>query len=199
MKNILILILFLFASCNKAQDQYNLKSIELNDQAIKRMRQGMMSSGKEKEDYYNKALKLFNEAIEIDSSFINSYDNKVSILVDLKRYTEAIDVLELKLMRQPDLAEGYFFLGLLYESINDTVNAYKFYNKSIDIFEERISQGKMIEANEINLACSYIMINEEEKGNRLLEKYLPDEKYGFTAKILYKKKREEIIHSILQN
>jgi len=199
MKETLIIILFLFTSCNNIKDQFNPKSVELNNQAIKMMQQGMMSDGREKEEYYSKALNLFDKAIEIDSSLINSYDNKINILVDLSRYNEAIEVLDLKLIRQPDLAEGYFLLGLLFEAISDTVNGYKFYNKSIDLFEERISQGKMVEVNEINLAGSYIMINEEEKGNKLLEKYLSDEKYGFTAEILYKSKREEIINQTLQN
>jgi tetratricopeptide (TPR) repeat protein len=171
--------------------------MELNNQAINIMQQGMLESGKEKEKYYNEALNLFNEAIEIDSSIINSYDNKINILVDMKRYTEAIEVLELKLIREPDLAEGYFFLGLLSEAINDTISAYELYNKSIDIYEDRISQGKMIEANEINLALSYLFIDDEEKANELFQKYLLDEKYGTTVEIVYGKKKEELLKEML--
>jgi len=189
MKNIYVLfIIILLSSCN-SKKEFNSTSIQLNNEAMEKI----------KTEDYTSALNLLNESIKLDSTYYIAYNNKIGIVVRMRRYDEAITTSKLLLLHKPDLAESHFFLGMLYDIKEDTIQARQSYENAIRIFNNRIAKGEMIAENEINLAGAYIMINEEEKGNKLLEKYLSDKKYGIPSEILYKKKRDQILNQIFKD
>lgn len=134
MKYILILlVIILFASCSPKK-KFNTKSIQLNNEAVEKV----------KTQDYTSALNLLNQSIKLDSSYYLAYVNEVSILVDLKRYNEAIVTNKLLLRHKPDLAEGRFSLGMLYDIAGDTISAKQSYMEAIQLYQDRIAEGKMI-------------------------------------------------------
>jgi len=188
MKNIFLIVsLFLFISCDNGKNEFNPKSVALNNEAVDKL----------KVEDYQPALNLFDEAIQLDSSYYIAYNNKVTALVQLERYNDAIVTNKLSLNQKPDLAEGHLFLGMLLENEGDSIKAKESYKKAIQIFEERISKDKMVESNELNLSVAYLFIGEDEKAKTLFEKLKENKKYNETVNFFYKSNKEEIIKQLL--
>lgn len=185
--NIFFLGLCIFSA--NAQNHFNQNAIELNN----------LGSEKIKVQQYIDAIIFFDRAIELDSTYYIAYNNKITALVGLKKIAEAINVNKLSIKQKPDLAEGHFFLGVLYDYIGDSTSARNSYNNSIYYYKERISNNINIESNEINLAMAYKFIGESEKSAKLFEKYLSDDKNNFTARILYDSSKQDFINSIFNN
>ncbi len=78
-----------------------------------------------------KAILLLNKATAIDSNCFEAYWNKSALLMDLKRYSEAIvagkQMIRLN-TKNPDL---YPSVGIGYELIGDSVSAAYYYQESI--------------------------------------------------------------------
>jgi len=164
-KLIIISFLILFASCS-SKKEFNEKSIQLNNEASEKIRT---------EDYVS-ALNLLNESIKLDSSYYTAYDNKIVLLLQLNKYDEAIKTNKLLLNHEPDLAESHFFLGMLYDIQGDSIKAIHSYKNAIRIYKNRITKGKMVEANELNLALAYKLVGDKEQANKLFNKLMIDSK-----------------------
>mgnify|MGYP001259515950 CR=1 FL=1 len=185
----LIFSIFLFTifSCNKAQDSFNSKSIELNNLAVEKMKM---------EDYKN-ALALFDEAIFLDSTYYAAYNNKVNCLATIKDFNEAIRINRLSLKIKPDLAEGHFFLGMLLEHNGDSIQATNSYNESIKLFENRILKGKSVETNKLNLATSYLFIGQTEKADSIFKQLKENKMLYETINLLQNSSKEDLLKQFL--
>jgi len=155
----LIILISILQSCNTQdkKNEYNPKAIELNDEAVK-YTQALND---------DKALILYDKAIELDETYYTPHSNKMSIYLKRKQFDKAIYESEMMIKKKPDLAEGWVFAGILNDRQGNTEKAKKYYEKSIEIFSKRIVNSNkidMISANRLNRAFSYILLDQEEKG-----------------------------------
>ncbi|MCB0762665.1 MAG: tetratricopeptide repeat protein [Flavobacteriales bacterium] len=167
-----LIFISILQSCN-GQDkkpEYNPKAIEMNNKAVQYAQTF-------KED---SALILYDKAIELDDTYYLPHSNKISIYVERKQFDKAVYESEMVIKKKPDLAEGWVFAGMLYDRQGETEKAKKYYEKSIEIFNDRIAnpdKTDMISANRLNRAFSYILLGQEEKGKAemtLLKKEEPE-------------------------
>ncbi len=73
------------------------------------------------------------------------------------------------MMKEADLAEGWFITGLLHDYLGNSSKAHSCYIKSVEIFDRRIinpDKHEQIEANKLNRAISLIFIVDREKEGR---------------------------------
>lgn len=122
---------------------------------------------------YDSALFYLDKAISIDSTYYTAYGNKCGVYCALKDFQKALTESQKAIAVKPDLAEGWTFAGMLYDKLGDTLNAIKCYRKSIELFDERISnpaKQKFLEANKLNRALSLILMGQEETGRSELKK-----------------------------
>ena len=165
-------ILLILSSCNgQKKGVYNAKAIELNNKAVDFI----------KRKQYDSALTNLDKSIIIDSTYYLAYSNKVTVYCTLKNFKAALLVTEKEVEVNPDLVEGWTFAGMLNDKLGDTLNALKYYKKSIEIYNQHISdpdKQKFLKSNELNRAISYILIGQKEKGlneiKRLNELYPSD-------------------------
>ena len=162
---ILVYVLLLFGSCDgqKNKDVYNPKAIQLNNKAIEFL----------KTQQYDSALTYLDKSIKIDTSYYLAYGNKSTVYCTLKDFKEALIVTEKEIEVKPDLAEGWTFAGMLNDKLGDTLNAVKYYKRSIEIYNERIlnpDKQKYLKANEINRALSYVLMGQEQIGINEIKK-----------------------------
>lgn len=181
----------IFQSC-KGQDKklgYNSKAIEMNNKAVKYTQTF-------KED---SALILYDKAIELDETYYVPHSNKINIYVSKKQFDKAVYESEMVIKKKPDLAEGWVFAGMLYDRQGETEKARKYYEKSIEIFDDRIANpGKeeMILANRLNRAFSYILLGQVEKGKTELTLLKQEEPENFMIDEFLKISKEDYLNRI---
>lgn len=186
-----LIFMTIFQSCS-GQDMkpdYNPKAIELNNKAVKYAQTF-------KED---SALILYDMAIELDETYYLPHSNKINIYVSRKQFDKAVYESEMVIKKKPDLAEGWVFAGMLYDRQGDREKAKKYYEKSIDIFNNRIenpAKANMISANRLNRAFSYILLGQEEKGKAEMTLLKQEEHENIMIDEFLKISKEEYINQI---
>lgn len=186
-----LIFMTIFQSCS-GQDKkpdYNPKAIELNNKAVKYAQTF-------KED---SALILYDMAIELDETYYLPHSNKINIYVSRKQFDKAVYESEMVIKKKPDLAEGWVFAGMLYDRQGDREKAKKYYEKSIDIFNNRIenpAKANMISANRLNRAFSYILLGQEEKGKAEMTLLKQEEHENIMIDEFLKISKEEYINQI---
>ena len=194
-KNLILLItsIFILASCknNKIENQeYNPDAVELNDK-------GVTLSLNFKND---SALILFDQAIAIDSTYYLPHSNKIGIYLLKKDYEQTISECEKVIKLKPNLAEVWFFAGLLYEHKGNHEKALRYYNISIQIFTERINDPSKLDdigVNKLNRALSKKFIGDKS--------YLDDfnelskiEKYAEIVSRFSDQSKDEIMNELIK-
>ena len=133
MKGLLTILLissYLFYGCkenkiiNKKANEFNLLATKLRIKSI--------------EYYGDSALVLYDKAISADKSWHIPHTNKATIYVFKKNFKKALIEMELCLLKKPDLAEAWFYAGMLYEKFNEPIKAKKYYIKSVEIYNTQI-------------------------------------------------------------
>lgn len=125
------LILLIVASAAVGCDTDSDKAILLNNKATEvRMKFDEFSN--------DSALIIYDKAIELDNSYYLPHSNKASIYIEEKSYKKALIEMELCLLKKTDLAEAWFFTGMLYDKFKFSNKAKKYYSKSIELFNLRI-------------------------------------------------------------
>jgi tetratricopeptide (TPR) repeat protein len=188
------LIWILFASCSgqNNKDIYNHKAIELNNRATELLQRGNIDS----------ALILFDKSVAVDETYFMPHSNKVGIYITKKEFDKALFEIEMVIKKKPDLAEGWTMAGMLSEGLGDTLVAKKYYNKSVEIFDERILNPEKVEqiiANRMNRAISLILLGQEKVGKEELRKLKvekPD--YKFIDELI-KKNKQDFISETFKN
>lgn len=117
------IILFFFVgalvSCNSHnQDKISSKNyVELAEQLL-RQNKKYGENDTTADSALLKAIAFLDKAVELDSTNIQAYQDKIMILTILgNRNSEIITTLQKLLKLKPDFAEGYMQLGLIYENL----------------------------------------------------------------------------------
>ncbi len=159
----LILILLVSCSGKGKKEVYNPKAIELNNRGIGWMKISNPDS----------ALILFDKAIAMDKTYYMPHSNKIGIYISKKEFDKALVESEMVVQIKPDLAEAWNFTGMLHEGLGDSVAAKKCYQKSIELFDQRISDSKnkeQIYASRLQRAFCLILLGKEREGREEMKK-----------------------------
>lgn len=189
-----ILTFTIFFSCTRQIENadYDLKAIELNNKAGEYYQIGE----------YDSALYYFDKAIELDENYYLPHSNKVNIYLSRKDYKEALIESELILKKKPDLAEGWIFTGMLYDFLGDTMKAKSYYKKSIEIYDQRISnpdRKQDLESNRLNRALSLILIGKEKEGKEEFKKLKSENPDNIMIGEFLKINKQDYIRQIIGN
>lgn len=195
--NVLVLIVILaiiaLISCENKEKQipeYNARAIELNNKASI-----FLQNFKE-----DSALILYDEAIKIDKSYYLPHSNKATIYLRMKKYAKALYESEMVIEKRADLAEGWFFAGLLNEHQGNSEKAFAYYRKSIQIFSKRIENAESEEVmnmNKLNLALSKKFIGDDSYIEDL-EELEKNESYKLFASSFRNQTRQEIMDELIK-
>jgi len=80
-----------------------------------------------------KALSLFNDAVQKDYYFLDGYIEKAAVLYDLKRFPEAVKTLNLALTISPKFADAWYWLGKCQEALGEKDGARLNYQKALGL------------------------------------------------------------------
>lgn len=81
---------------------------------------------------YQEALKFFNKALELDSTFSKAHYMKGLTLKKLRKYNEAIAAYQAAIRHDPTYDEAYFALGKIYSAIGKVDDAIATYQKAVE-------------------------------------------------------------------
>ena len=84
---------------------------------------------------FSDAIKLFNQAISIDSNNFSSYSKKYFLEFSLGQFGDAEKTLANLIMFRPDSAELYAHAGFLQEFKHDTIESKKSFAKSVLLYK----------------------------------------------------------------
>lgn len=127
-----IFVSLIICSCQQhsteKQEHSALDAKALNDSAI-------ALSMKAKEDRIIKALKLLDQAIEMDSTYYIAYWNKLTFLQDLGRTDEIRQTFQKFERQYPFDPRVKMRAGIFYENTGDSVTGYKKYTEAYQLYE----------------------------------------------------------------
>jgi tetratricopeptide (TPR) repeat protein len=190
----LLILITILQSC-KGQDKkpdYNPKAIEFNDKAVQLMQRME----------YDSALFLFNKAIEIDKNYYLPYSNMTGIYLSRKQFDKALLASDKVVEIKPDLAEGWTFAGMLYDRQGDSLTAKKYYNKSIEIYDNRINNPEKkndLTVNRLNRAVSLILLGQEVEGKNELRKLKTENPDDLMIDEFLKMNKQDYIRQLINN
>jgi tetratricopeptide (TPR) repeat protein len=114
-----------------------------------------------------------------------------------KALTESDKVVELN----PELAEGWAFAGTLHEKQGDIETAMKYYKKSIQVFDQRISDPEKkdrIRANRLSRAFSLVLLGKENEGKEEMRKLKAEKPNDLMVDELLKMSKKEYMDEMFQ-
>ncbi len=83
-------------------------------------------------------LSQLDKAIQTDSTFTQAYKDKALVLASEKDYGGAIEILRTGYPHKTSDFQFLVFTGFLYQKQTDTIQAYQFYRKAINVCDEQI-------------------------------------------------------------
>ena len=198
-KFLLILLLTLIYSCHcKGQEiKFNPKALDLDNKATDLVMKGKLDS----------ALLLLDKAIQADSTYYPAYGLKASIYSQKHLPDSEIVQLENELKLKPDFAEVLCSLGMCYDKKGDSLTAFKCYNKSIELFNQRIlypdktKKTDYTRANRLNRAVTKILTGQVKQGQdelQELKKEDPDNIDSYIINSLINKSRQEVLEELMK-
>lgn len=188
----LIWILLVSCSGQAKKKTYNAKAVELNNRGLQFMRSANNDS----------ALILFDKAIAIDKTYYLPHSNKALMYLNSREYDKALTESEKAILANPDLAEGWAFAGTLHEKMGDSETAMKYYKKSIEIYDKRISdpeKKERIQANRVSRAFSLILLGQEKEGKDELRKLKAEKPNDIVIDELLKITKQEYMDQMFSN
>jgi tetratricopeptide (TPR) repeat protein len=78
-----------------------------------------------------KAIALFDEALQLDYTFMFAYREKGMTLYNMGKYAGAIQVLDKGTKLQNSFTEGYYWMGRCYEKLGNTAEAIEKYKAAV--------------------------------------------------------------------
>jgi tetratricopeptide (TPR) repeat protein len=182
---ILSILMFLFLLACNSTTRNNEKAIELNDKGVTFMM-----------DFQNdSAIVYFENAIKLDPNLKSAHHNLRSLYATEGLIEKAIVVSEKYLKVEPELAEIWVGTGMFYDKTNDSLKARNYYQKGIEIFTKRLDNNEddNFQSNRLNRALAYILIGNEELGQKEIKEILVENPDNETAKMFEDLSREEIL------
>ncbi|MBX9850255.1 MAG: hypothetical protein K2X86_00680 [Cytophagaceae bacterium] len=144
----------------------------LNSKAIQ-----IIEAGKENGDTTSSLLKadsILSIAMSLDSMQVQTYINKAKTLCNLKKYDEAISVIEKLKSLKENYAEAYAFQGFVYETIGEKEKALKEYSASYNAYEKRIEKKKDNLYDRVNKVIMLMFLYKENEAKEEMAKTLND-------------------------
>ncbi len=123
----------------------------LNDTAVQLLTQLHYDVNLNPEEYVavqERARKLLETVIRKDPKYGLPYSNLAALYLDRKDTLKALEMMELRVKVDPDLAEGWQILGFYKDLMGDSTEAYKAYKVALSKFEDRLALGKRYERRE---------------------------------------------------
>lgn len=150
----------IFTACNNStsSEAPNPRddSKKLNDMAM-----NMQMSAKDSNDLLG-ALYYLDQAIQIDSSNIMAYTNKINLLLQLKKEDKALATIQL-LNKQKEIPEFVMFEGFLLDKKADTATAHEKYSQALKLYDQQFQDTKdsmML----LNKGFAILMLNGKDSG-----------------------------------
>ena len=172
-----VLILF-FAGCLfscKDPKSAIAEAIKLNNAAIdslgraKNVNKGLVT-----------AIRLLDQAIEIDDHNLVAYYNKFTFQKQLKHYTEAITTGKQMVALAPRNAEMKVELGEVYAKTGDTVKAMQYFKSGMAIYNKVLdtmrTTNDWYKTLKMESAVDLIILGEQKKGQAILNELVANEK-----------------------
>ena len=128
-------LILILASCSKNDKNanFNPDAVKLNDEAVEL---GNLHK-------YDSAIVVFDKAIALDSTYYLAYGNKAAVYSAMKEYKKALFEVERQVKAKPDFAEGWISAATLSDKTGDSIKAKIYYQKSLDLYNQRISDPAM--------------------------------------------------------
>jgi tetratricopeptide (TPR) repeat protein len=175
MKQFIILLLFLtpvLTKCQQQKPKHNLKAFSLNQKAFKLL---ITKGVKEKltdGELSVKVIRILDSATVIEPSYTSAYTNKLSSLIYLKRYKEAIANLNKAILSDPEAYEHYLKLGILYKDyLLDKPKAKMAFGKSYTLALNKANSDKHTKVNyDTNVAFVLAFAKNKNEAFKYLDK-----------------------------
>lgn len=183
-------MIFLSCNNNKENIEFNPKAVDLNNRAVEMLKRYEIDS----------AMVLLDSAIAADNNYYYPHSNKSAVYISRKQYDKAIKESELVLQKSPESAESWAFAGMIYDRIGKQSVAYKYYQNSIKLYNERIDDtSKMSQKfdNRLNRAMSLILIGKESDAKGELQKLKAEQPDNFLIDELMTINKEEYMNQML--
>lgn len=90
---------------------------------------------------FNKAIPYFDSCIQLEFSFMEAYREKAICLIELKKYKEAIAILDRATILNNRFADGHFWKGVCFEKLMQSENASMSYQKAL-MYDSSYTEAK---------------------------------------------------------
>jgi tetratricopeptide (TPR) repeat protein len=123
----------------------NSLAIQLNDSAAVlqiRALQDPTIDLRTKKSLLDQSQKMLEECLKIDSLYGLALTNLSAIFLEKKDTGAALNLMKKRLKLEPDMAEGWQAIGIFTDLTGDSTKAREYYQKSIEIFDNRLKMGK---------------------------------------------------------
>ena len=175
-------------SSNKA---YEMNLIALNDSA------GQLIQRFELEE----ALILLDSANKLDPDFPNAYQNKIGIYKRQKDYKNMLIANKKLIELKPDFAEAVFYCGMIYEWMDSLKQAKKYYEKSINLYDERLkidTDKNLVYLNRLNRAFALIFVDKEIEARKEFKELKNENPDMFLIDSFINKDKKQILKQLVE-
>ena len=206
MKKYRFIFYFILMACTSCKSQVNQhpasKNVKsqadlLNDEALK------TSEGTCNKDSLEKAVKLFERAIKLDNTVPLFYSNEAEIFCSLKKYKEAIKVLNRFLYYFPLNLSLEVFKGYIYEKTGDIDSAMICYSDAMTHYNLEIQKNPNDISIQLNRALLLFFTEGNSQAiaeyNRISKKFPNDESVKFLRDDFYSFDRKSYINQLFSN
>lgn len=147
---------------------------------------------------YEKAIPLLNQAIQIDSNYAQPYSYKLSCQWQLKLWDSCLKTIYSLIRINPNNADRYGQIGLLYYYKGDSILSKKFYTEALSRYNE-ILDTMSIKNNQykfllVNKAIYLVFLDRQKEANEIFQnasdKFTDQYFKTFFASFINKSKKE---------
>ncbi len=114
------------------------KAIELNDQAVTTFLNAHIEKNM---DGIHQSLKLLDEAVQVDPQYYQAYATKAGLLMDMQRYSEAVESFSKALQIKPSVGEFYIGRASALHKAGDETKAKEDCRFAIAAFNLRLAKN----------------------------------------------------------
>jgi len=202
-KFIFYFILMASTSC-KSQVNQHLASKKIKSEADLLNDKALKTSGATcNKDSLEKAIKLFERAIKLDNTVPLFYSNEAEIFCSLKKYKDAIKVLNRFLYYFPVNLSMEVFKGYIYEKTGDIDSAEICYSDAMSHYNMEIQENPNNISIQLNRALLLYFTQGNSQAiveyNRISKKFPNSESVKFLREDFYSFDRKSYINQLFPN
>ena len=172
-RNLYLMLLFFISACSqKSENHTHEYAVALNNKAIKIL---VYADEKElnHEDRSLLVLKILDSATAIDDKYYAAHINKLSSLITLKKYNDAVSIIDMVIKADPKSFSTLIKGGIIYQDyLKDTVMAQEYFKKANILALNNLGLNKDVE-NDYKVAISIVFLNGKTSSIDYLNKVIP--------------------------